>query len=75
LCKKLHKHVKKYSGITDVNIKIKTTINTKQIATMAIFAALYCILALTTPIKIPTGIGLLEISIAALIASIFGIIL
>jgi uncharacterized membrane protein len=54
---------------------LKNRISTKQIAAMAIFAALYCVLSLIAPIRIPLGIGVLEIGFAALIASIFGIIL
>ena len=57
-----------------MNIDLKKRITTKQIATMSIFAALYCALSLIAPIKIPIGNGL-EIGIAALIASIFGLIL
>jgi len=56
-------------------MELKHKITTKQIAIMAMFAALYCTLSLIAPIRIPTGIGPLEIGIAALIASIFGIIL
>jgi ECF transporter S component (folate family) len=58
-----------------VNTPLKNRITTKQLAAMAIFAALYVVLSLIAPIKIPTGIGLIEIGFAALIASIFGIIL
>ncbi|HII86073.1 TPA: hypothetical protein HA273_05845 [Candidatus Bathyarchaeota archaeon] len=42
---------------------------------MAIFAALYYVLALIAPIQIPTGVGNLEISFAALIAAVIGIVL
>jgi ECF transporter S component (folate family) len=58
-----------------MNMNLKNKITTKQLAAMAIFAALYVVLSLITPIRIPTGIGMLEIGFAALIASIFGIIL
>jgi uncharacterized membrane protein len=47
----------------------------KNVAMMAIFAALYYVLSLIAPIRIPTGVGNLEISFAALIASVIGIIL
>jgi ECF transporter S component (folate family) len=55
-------------------MNLKNKITTKQIAAMAIFAALYVVLSLIAPIRIPTGIGPLEIGLAALIASILGII-
>jgi ECF transporter S component (folate family) len=51
-------------------------VTTRQIALMAIFAALYYVLSLIAPIRIPAPtIGTLEISFAALIATVFGIIL
>ncbi|XES76500.1 MAG: ECF transporter S component [Candidatus Bathyarchaeia archaeon] len=51
-------------------------VTTRQIALMAIFAALYYVLSLIAPIRIPAPtIGTLEISFAALIATMFGIIL
>jgi len=55
-------------------MQIKVT--TKQIALMAVFAALFYVLSLIAPIKIPVPtIGTMEISFAALIATIFGIVL
>jgi len=51
-------------------------ITTKQIAAMALFAALYVVISIiTTTIGVPIGVGPIVISLAALIASIFGIIL
>jgi uncharacterized membrane protein len=50
-------------------------ITARKVALMAIFAALYYVLSLIAPIRIPTGVGNLEISFAALIASVIGIIL
>jgi uncharacterized membrane protein len=47
----------------------------KNVAMMAVFAALYYVLSLIAPIRIPTGVGNLEISFAALIASVIGIVL
>jgi uncharacterized membrane protein len=59
-----------------MNTSLKNRITTKQLAAMAIFAALYVVIALiTTTIGVPIGVGPIVISIAALIASIFGIIL
>jgi len=57
------------------NTQIKVT--SKQIALMAVFAALYYILSFIAPINIPAPTlgGTLEISFAALIATIFGIVL
>jgi hypothetical protein len=42
---------------------------------VAIFAALYYVLSLIAPISIPTGVGNLDISFAALIASVLGLVL
>ena len=50
-------------------------ITTKNIALMAIFAALYYILALIAPIQIPTGVGNLSIGFSALIAAVMGVVL
>ena len=50
-------------------------VTTKQLAVMVIFAALYFVLNFINPINIPTTVGTLQISFAALIATIFGIIL
>ncbi|HTY76007.1 MAG TPA: ECF transporter S component [Candidatus Nanoarchaeia archaeon] len=50
-------------------------VTTKQLAVMVIFAALYFVLNFIAPINIPTTVGTLQISFAALIATIFGIIL
>jgi ECF transporter S component (folate family) len=49
-------------------------ITTRKIALMAIFAALYYILSLVTP-HIPIGIGEVRISLEALVATIFGLVL
>ena len=51
-------------------------ITTKQIALMALFAALFYALSLIAPIQIPVpAVGTMEISFAALIATIFGLVL
>jgi ECF transporter S component (folate family) len=50
-------------------------ITTRNLALVAIFAALYYVLSLIAPIKIPTGVGNLEISFAALFASVIGLVL
>jgi hypothetical protein len=47
----------------------------KQIALVAVFAALFYVLSLIAPFQIPTSVGMIEISFAALIASIFGLVL
>lgn len=49
-------------------------ITTRNIALIAIFAALYYILSLVTP-HIPIGIGDVRISLEALVATIFGLVL
>jgi len=54
---------------------MKITVTPKQIALTTIFAALFFVLSLIAPIKIPTTVGTIEINFAALIASIFGIVL
>jgi len=50
-------------------------ITTRNIALVAIFAALFYVLSLIAPIRIPTGVGDLEIGFAALIAAVIGIVL
>jgi len=50
-------------------------ITTRNLALMAVFAALYYVLSLIAPIRIPTGVGNLEIGFAALIASVIGLVL
>jgi ECF transporter S component (folate family) len=50
-------------------------ITTRQVALMAIFAALYFILSLITPYIPALGVPLIKISLEALIATIFGLIL
>jgi len=47
----------------------------QQIALVAIFAALYYVLSLIPIPAIPTTAGLIQINLAALVASVFGIIL
>jgi ECF transporter S component (folate family) len=55
---------------------MRLKVTTKQIALMAIFAALFYVLSFIAPIQIPVPtIGTMAISLAALIATIFGIIL
>ena len=54
---------------------MKLKITTQQIALIAIFAALFYVLSLIAPIRIPTTVGNIDINLAALIASVFGIIL
>ncbi len=49
-------------------------LTTRQIALIAVFAALYYILSLITP-HIPIGVGDVKISLEALIATIFGLVL
>ncbi|MCL5877781.1 MAG: ECF transporter S component [Candidatus Bathyarchaeota archaeon] len=50
-------------------------ITTRQIALAAIFAALYVAVNVAVPLAIPVGIGGLTISLSALIATLFGIVL
>ncbi len=51
-------------------------VSTRQIALMAVFAALFYVLSLIAPIRIPVpSVGTMEITFAALIASIFGLVL
>ncbi len=54
---------------------MQTGLTSRNLALVAIFAALYYVLSLIAPIRIPTGVGNLEISFAALIASVIGIVL
>ena len=50
-------------------------ITTQNLALIAIFAALYYILSLIAPINIPTGVGNLTITFAALFAAVIGLVL
>ena len=54
---------------------MKTGLTARNVALVAIFAALYYVLSLIAPINIPTGVGNLQISFAALIASVIGLVL
>jgi ECF transporter S component (folate family) len=55
---------------------MQAKVTTRQIAIMAIFAALFYVLSFIAPIQIPVPtIGTMEISFSALIATIFGLIL
>jgi hypothetical protein len=54
---------------------LKTGLTTRNLSLVAIFAALYYVLSLIAPISIPTGVGNLDISFAALIASVIGLVL
>jgi hypothetical protein len=54
---------------------MKITVTPKQIALTAIFAALYFALNFITPIAIPVGVPGLTITVSALIATIFGLII
>jgi hypothetical protein len=54
---------------------LKTGLTTRNLSLVAIFAALYYVLSFIAPISIPTGVGNLEISFAALIASVIGLVL
>lgn len=49
-------------------------INSKQMALIAVFAALFIGFSLIT-INIPTTVGLVTISLSALVATIFGLVL
>ncbi|MFB3889701.1 MAG: ECF transporter S component [Candidatus Bathyarchaeia archaeon] len=55
---------------------MQSRITTRHVALVAIFAAMYYVLSFIAPIQIPVpSIGTMEISFAALIASIFGLVL
>jgi hypothetical protein len=54
---------------------MRAGLTAKNVALVAIFAALYYVLSLIAPINIPTGVGNLTISFAALIASVIGLVL
>ena len=79
ICRKIflyHCYVKDYTAMQRFTWKCPkmVNINTRQIALVAIFAALFFALSLA-PIKIPTTVGLISISFSALIATIFGLVL
>jgi ECF transporter S component (folate family) len=54
---------------------MKIKITTRQIALMAIFAALYFVLSLITPYVPALGVPEIKISLEALIATVFGLVL
>jgi len=69
LCKKLHSNEIYY--IDDVEMKLSA----QNVALMAVFAALYYVLSLITPYVPAIGVPEIKISLEALIATIFGLIL
>jgi uncharacterized membrane protein len=69
LCKKLQSGEKFYIG------GMATTLTARHVALAAIFAALYYILSLITPSIPAIGIPEIKISLEAMIASIFGLVL
>jgi hypothetical protein len=71
LCKKLHNDENKYTEFQDTMNRITA----RQVALSTIFAALYVAVNVIVPLAIPVGIGGLTISLSALIATLFGIIL
>jgi len=56
-------------------MKVSTGLTTKNVALMAIFAALYFVLSLITPFVPAIGVPEIKISLEALIATLFGLIL
>jgi hypothetical protein len=54
---------------------VKISLTPKQIGFTAIFAALYVAVSVAVPLAIPVGVGGLTITLSALIATLFGIIL
>jgi uncharacterized membrane protein len=56
-------------------MQVKVKVTSKHVALMAIFAALYFVLSLITPIIPAIGAADIKISLEALIATIFGLIL
>jgi biotin transporter BioY len=70
MCKKIQSDEKFYIGARVKNLKVTT----RHIALIAIFAALYYVLSLISP-KIPISISGITISLEALIATIFGLVL
>ena len=69
LCKKLHNNEIWY--IDDLEMKVSA----QNVALMAIFAALYYVLSLITPYVPAIGVPEIKISLEALIATIFGLVL
>ena len=56
-------------------MKVSTGLTTRNVALMAIFAALYFVLSLITPFVPAIGVPEIKISLEALIATLFGLIL
>jgi len=70
LCKKLHSNEKCY-----MMEFIKMKLSTKNVALIAVFAALYYVLSLITPYIPAVAIPEIKISLEALIASVYGLVL
>jgi len=69
LCKKIHGNEINYKGTVQMKL------SAQNVALMAVFAALYYVLSLITPYVPAVAIPEIKISLEALIASIFGLIL
>jgi biotin transporter BioY len=69
LCKKLHDNEIYYTD--DLEMKLSA----QNVALMAVFAALYYVLSLITPYVPAIGVPDIKISLEALIATIFGLVL
>ena len=74
LCNKIHSDEVTYTRVCK-NMQVKVKITSKHVALMAIFAALYFVLSLITPYIPAIGVAEIKISLEALIATIFGLIL
>lgn len=70
LCQKLHSNLQIYTRALDM---IRLT--TRNIAIMAVFAALYYVLSIISPYIPAIGVPNIQIHLEALIASVFGLIL
>jgi hypothetical protein len=71
LCNKLQSNEKFYTGDALETLKLTT----RNVALITIFAALYYVLSLITPYIPAIGVADIKISLEALIASIFGLVL
>jgi hypothetical protein len=74
LCKKLQPDEKFYTGAL-VTQMVATGLTTRNVALVAIFAALYYVLSLLTFNISAPGVAQVQISLLALVASVFGLVL
>jgi hypothetical protein len=78
LCKNVHSKLEKctrWLGVAHIGASEKMKLNTRNLALVAVFAALYYVLSLLTFNISAPGVPQVQISLFALVASVFGLVL